>query len=222
VAAIRAAAEQLPSVGDTEENRGRLAAVLMTSAIRLDGMVTQFLELARAESGLPNEVRESVDLLALLRGLIESLRSDERYRGLHVSLACPEGAGTIHGVSRRLESALRNLLDNAASFAGCAGTVAVQATQRDDAWEVSIQDTGPGIPEKDLGRLFERFFTTRGDRHGTGLGLALTRAVLEAHGGDIRAESAQGSSGARFVIRLPNGPHPDARDRDGTAMRSVV
>jgi signal transduction histidine kinase len=94
------------------------------------------------------------------------------------------------------------LLDNAASFAGNAGSVTVVATERDGWWEVLIRDSGPGIPEKDLGRLFERFFTTRGDRHGTGLGLALTRTVVEAHGGQIRAESKQGL-GATFLIRIP-------------------
>jgi signal transduction histidine kinase len=143
-----------------------------------------------------------VDLLALLRGLTESLRGDDRYQSLRVNLSTPNGVAHISGVSRRLESALRNLLDNAASFAGPGGAVAIEAIRCDGDWEVSIQDTGPGIPAGDLNRLFQRFFTTRGDRHGTGLGLALTRAVLEAHGGHIRAESVPGS-GARFVIRLP-------------------
>ena len=202
VAAIRAAAEQLTTTGDTEESRQRLARVLTTSATRLDGMVTQFLELARAESGLPNERRESVDLPLLLRGLTESLKGDDRYTGLQVHLSCPDGPGTIHGVARRLESALRNLLDNAASFAGNPGSVKVVAEEQGGWWEVLIEDSGPGISKEDLGRLFERFFTTRGDRHGTGLGLALTRAVVEAHGGLIRAESKQGL-GATFVVRIP-------------------
>jgi signal transduction histidine kinase len=203
VAAVRAAAEQLSDGGAKDPARAqRLADALMNSSVRLDAMVTQFLELARAESGLPNEAREDVDVAALLRGLVDVLRKDVRYPEVRVDLACPNGPLPVHGVPQRLEAAFRNLLDNGASFAGAKGSVRVDATVADGLLDVAIQDSGPGISDSDLPRIFDRFFTTRGDRHGTGLGLALTRAVLEAHGGHIRAEAPLGS-GARFVIRLP-------------------
>jgi signal transduction histidine kinase len=203
VAAVRAAAERLKDEGAQEPARAqRLADVLMTSAVRLDALLTQFLELARAESGLPNERREDVDLLALLRGLVDALRGDVRYPHVTTELECPPGRAVAHGVASRLESAFRNLLDNGAFFAGEGGRLRVSARAVGGELEVAIQDSGPGIPAADLPRIFERFFTTRGDRHGTGLGLALTRAVVEAHGGRIHAECPP-DSGARFVTRLP-------------------
>jgi two-component system sensor histidine kinase ChvG len=95
---------------------------------------------------------------------------------------------------------LRNLLDNALSFART--RVCIEVGRAGDEAEVVVSDDGPGIAPEDMPRVFDRFFTTRGDRRGTGLGLSLARAVVEAHGGTIRAESPP-QGGARFVVRLP-------------------
>jgi two-component system sensor histidine kinase ChvG len=201
VAAVRAGAERIEDAADVERRR-RLARALGDSARRMDALVTQVLELAKAEAGLPREEREPLDLAALLRGLVEPMRSDE---GPRIELDAPREPIAIAGVAQRLESAFRNLLDNACSFAGRGGTVRIALRADGRFAEASIEDSGPGIPDADLPRLFERFFTTRGDRQGTGLGLALTRAVVEAHGGHVRAESPAGR-GARFVVRLPFTP----------------
>jgi two-component system sensor histidine kinase ChvG len=113
------------------------------------------------------------------------------------------GRTTVHGVASRIESVLRNLLDNALSFARA--RVCIEVGSEGDEAEVIVSDDGPGIPPADMPRVFDRFFTTRGDRRGTGLGLALARAVVEAHGGTLRAE-APPEGGARFVVRLPFTP----------------
>jgi signal transduction histidine kinase len=203
VSAIRVCAERMAEPGPLDEARKeRLAEVLKQSAVRLDSLVTQFLELARAEAGLPNEGREPVDVGRHLEGLISSLRSDPRHEGVRFDFTAPSEALTLQGVPQRLDMALRNLLENAASFAGREGWVRVEATRRQEAVEVAITDSGPGIPAADLPRLFDRFFTRRGDRHGTGLGLALTRAVVEAHGGRVEVRSPAGE-GATFVVILP-------------------
>ncbi len=203
VAAVRACAEQLGGGNAVPPERAlKLAEVLHRSSVTLDSLVTQFLELARAEAGLPNEAREPVDLAALLKGLTSALRDDARYPDVSIRYEGPSEAACVTGVPSRLESALRNLLDNAASFAGDRGEVSARLRRAADAVEIDITDTGPGIAPEHLPRLFERFFTTRGDRHGTGLGLALTRAVVEAHGGSLQAESPP-EGGARFIVRLP-------------------
>ena len=202
VASLRASAEQLRDGAPTPERVKKLAELIHHSSVNLDALVTQFLELAKAEGGLPNEPRESVDLSALLEGLTNALKADARYAGVQVRLESPADPLTVQGVGGRLESAFRNLLDNGASFAGAGGNVTARLERLDGVAQVSISDTGPGVPVENLPRLFERFFTTRGDRHGTGLGLALTRAVVEAHGGTIRAESPEGK-GACFVVQLP-------------------
>lgn len=201
VAAIRACAERLEE-GDTLDaaRKQRLAAVLSQSSRRLDALVTQFLELARAEAGLPDEAREDVDVGALARGLVDSARADARWAGASFQVKAPDDAVLVHGVQNRLESALRNLIDNAASFAGDSGRVEVEVTMPRGAVEIAVTDGGPGIAEEDLPRVFERFFTRR--EGGTGLGLALVRAVVHAHEGTVRAESAPGK-GARFVVHLP-------------------
>jgi signal transduction histidine kinase len=109
----------------------------------------------------------------------------------------------VHGVASRLESVLRNLIDNALSFARTRVHVEVRREGQDA--EVVVSDDGPGITAEDMPHVFERFFTTRGDRRGTGLGLALARAVVEAHAGTIQAQSPP-EGGARFVVRLPFTP----------------
>jgi two-component system sensor histidine kinase ChvG len=203
VAAVRACAERLAEPGPLDPARQeRLAVALKQSAVRLDSLVTQFLELARAEAGLPNEGREPMDVGEHLDGLVTSLRNDPRHEGIRFELARPPGALVVRGVPQRLELAFRSLLENAASFAGREGWVRVTVSAGPESLQVAITDSGPGIPEADLPRLFNRFFTSRGDRHGTGLGLALARAVVEAHGGRIEVRSPPGE-GATFVVGLP-------------------
>jgi signal transduction histidine kinase len=205
VASARACAERLASDAPLDdERRHRLAEALGTSAARLDALVTQFLELARAEGGLPDESREEVDLEALVRGLARTMGE-----GSAVTIEVkPRSGGTtepvrVRGLASRLESVLRNLLDNALSFART--RVCIEVGRAGDEAEVVVSDDGPGIAPEDMPRVFDRFFTTRGDRRGTGLGLSLARAVVEAHGGTIRAESPP-QGGARFVVRLPFTP----------------
>ena len=199
VASARVCAERLASDAPLDdERRKRLADALGASTTRLDALVTQFLELARAEGGLPDEARAPVDLAALARGLARTMGEG---RTVAVVVEAPEAETVeVDGVASRLESVLRNLLDNALSFAR--SSVRVEVRRDDGVAEVIVADDGPGIATDDLPRVFDRFFTTRGDAHGTGLGLALARAVIEAHGGTIHAQ-APASGGARFVVRLP-------------------
>ena len=219
VASVRACADRLAEEGAIDEARKqRLAEVLRKSSARLDALVTQFLELARAESGFPNEERETVDVEALVRGLVTAARENEDADGraphVEVSIASPAdegadagadgGAMKVRGVAHRLESALRNLLDNAVSFAGADGRVEVSARADGRDVEIVVADSGPGIAKEDLPRVFDRFFTKREGATGSGLGLAMTRAAIEAHGGSVHAESDPAHDrGARFVVRLP-------------------
>ena len=205
VASARACAERLASDAPLDdERRRRLAEALGTSAARLDVLVTQFLELARAEGGLPDEPREPVDLEALVRGLARTMGEGSAATiEVKVRTGGTNEPVRVQGVASRLESVVRNLVDNALSFARTRVWIEV-GREAGDA-EVVVSDDGPGITPEDLPRVFDRFFTTRGDRRGTGLGLALARAVVEAHGGTIRAEAAPGG-GARFVVRLPFTP----------------
>jgi len=199
VASARVCAERLASDAPLDdERRKRLADALGASTARLDRLVTQFLELSRAEGGLPGEPRATVDLGALARGLAGTMGEGH---AVAISVDVAEGEiFEVAGVASRLESVLRNVIDNALSFAR--QRVTIELRRDGDAAVVVVSDDGPGIAPHDRPRVFDRFFTTRGESRGTGLGLALARAVVEAHGGTIHAESPP-SGGARFVVRLP-------------------
>lgn len=213
VAAIRTCAETLDSGGVDEKRAARLSKILADSSTRLDALVSQFLELARAEAGMPNELRAPVDLAALARGVTHAI--EQRYPDVRFVIDAEE-AISVTGVEPRLDSVVRNLVDNAASFAGDGGEVrvSVKADPADERQVVlEVCDSGPGIPEKDLPRMFERFFTTRAvagggaepsarKQKGTGLGLALVKAVAEAHGGQVSARSSAGA-GTTFSVVLP-------------------
>jgi two-component system sensor histidine kinase ChvG len=164
-------------------------------------LVTQFLELARAEAGMLHEPRERVDLATLARGLVETMSADARFEGTKFAVDAPESAEVV-GIAYRFDSVVRNLLENAASFSGKGGEVRVAIERQGSAVELRVADTGPGIAEEDLPRVFTRFFTTRGRERGSGLGLALVRAVIEAHGGSVRVSSNPGR-GATFTVVLP-------------------
>jgi two-component system sensor histidine kinase ChvG len=202
VAAVRAAAEQLEGNHDAERV-ARLAGLIGESSRRLDALVTEFLALARAEAGLEGDVREDVDVKALVRLLIERARSDVRTTAVTLNVAGDDAV--VSAVSVQLERALGNLIDNAVSFAGSegrAGRVVVHIAKTPAGVAIDVVDDGPGIAASDLPRVFERYFTTRAMKHGTGLGLALARAIAQAHGGTLTATSTAGQ-GATFSVRLP-------------------
>ncbi|MEW5852027.1 MAG: HAMP domain-containing sensor histidine kinase [Myxococcota bacterium] len=201
VAAIRACAESLGQGAVDAERAARLAGIIDDSSRRLDVIITQFLELARAEAGMPNEARSPVDLTALAGGILEGARA--RHAAVRFELDAP-GPLLVSGVPVRLESVIRNLVDNAVSYAGEAGWVRVALCRNGQSMILRVSDSGPGIPVENLSRIFERFFTTRSSGRGSGLGLALVKAIVEAHGGRVDVESPPGQ-GATFQVVLPAG-----------------
>jgi two-component system sensor histidine kinase ChvG len=203
VAAVRACADTLVSGPLDEERAARIARVLHDSTGKLDQLVTHVLELARAEAGMPNEERSRVDVRALTSALVERFRDDARYAGRRFLFEAPEEPSIVLGVPHRLDALFRELVDNGASFAGEDGIVRVSVASSGGEVRIVVSDDGPGISADDLSKVFERFFTRRqGERRGTGLGLALVRAVTEAHGGTVIASSRPGE-GASFEVRLP-------------------
>ena len=198
VAAIRTAAERLETDEPIEPQRARrLAKIIEDSGARLETVVGRFLELARAEAGLHGAEREPVPLDELVGGIVDTFQHDERF-GCRFDVAA-ESASVLASHSH-LESAIRNLIENAASFAEECVTVTVEAD--DGGVTIRVADDGPGIDEGDLPHVFDRFFSRRHDDSGTGLGLAITRAVARAHGGEVSVESKLGD-GTTFQMTLP-------------------
>ena len=200
VATVRACAEALATRAEPEQV-ARLALLLEKASLRLDTLVSQFLEIAKADAGMLRESRADVDLCALVRGISTAMQGDTRFSGVQFAVEAPEKV-LVHGVPSRLDSVVRNLLENAASFAGPTGHVSSVLSLDAGVARLCVRDDGPGITESDLPHVFDRFYSTRGHARGTGLGLALSRAIVEAHEGRVEAHSEPGK-GATLIVELP-------------------
>jgi signal transduction histidine kinase len=162
-------------------------------ALRAKEIVDGLLDLSRP---LPAGAK-AVDLRALSDEVVSRLGEARLLDGVRVSV---EGSGSAPGHPEKLRQVLVNLVRNAAEAAGSGGVVEVRVAERDGSAEVEVEDSGPGIPPERRARLFEPFFTTK--PRGTGLGLAVSRAIARAHGGELAADAAR-AGGARFALRLP-------------------
>ncbi len=199
VAAIRAAAESLGSGPADAHRLERLAGILGDSSRRLDTLVTQFLELARAEAGLHAEARTQLDVGALARARLDRFTHDERFGHLSFALELPPGGAHMAAVESGLQTVIDNLLENAASFART--RVELRLLLRGDL-VLCVDDDGPGIATEDRQRVFDRYFTRRSSGRGTGLGLAMVRAVVQAHGGTVDARPGR-ERGTSMRVQFP-------------------
>jgi two-component system, OmpR family, sensor histidine kinase ChvG len=197
---IRGAAELLrDGAVDDVAARERFLGNILLDVERLDRHVSKLLELSRIEAGAADTARQLVSLRALVEG--SARRAESATTPIEVRWGAR--AALVSARVMDLETALGNLLENAVRFApeGSAVVVVVRDGPARSV-EIAVEDEGPGVPEEDRARIFERFFTTDADRRGTGLGLAISRAVAEAHGGSVRYE-ARTPTGSRFVLTLP-------------------
>ncbi len=167
--------------------------VIEEEALRAKDIVSGLLDLSRALPG----AAERVDLRALADDVVARLREARLLDGVGVTV---EGAACAPAHAGKLRQVLVNLVRNAAEAAGRGGTVAVRLAARGETIEVTVEDSGPGLPAAVRARLFEPFFTTKA--RGTGLGLAVSRAIARAHGGELEVAPA-GGGGARFALTLP-------------------
>ena len=196
------------------DQREQLLGVIEHDLRRLDRLVSDISNASRLDSELVREAEAPVDLVPLLAGLAEHLALGARARGVSLSADLPPGPLVVRGLEARLAQVFVNLIDNAVSFCEPDGAVRIRARRRGARVVVAVEDTGPGIPEAALARVFERFYSERpegqfGDN--SGLGLAISRQIVEAHGGVIWAENIPGADaapsdpplGARLVVALP-------------------
>jgi heavy metal sensor kinase len=196
---LRAQVELLDREDDVD-TRHEATALLLRRLDAMDRLVGDMLTLASAESG---QLIEPVPID--LSDFFEDLRRDLPLFGER-DFELDAVGGILRGDPDRLTQVLRNLVRNAVAHTGPGDTISVQARAVDGHLEVTVTDSGPGIPSDQLERIFERFYRANGGRSrvtgGGGLGLAIARAIVEAHGGTIWAESAPGH-GATFRIELP-------------------
>ncbi|MDD2867124.1 stimulus-sensing domain-containing protein [Neomegalonema sp.] len=213
---LRSAVETMPSAR-TEAQRERLLEVIRSDVGRLDRLVTDISNASRLDAELQREEQAPFDVGALFDAVIDVTRPNWEARGLRVVRRLPEnGPLILRGVEGRLGQVLRNLVDNAVSFSPEGGALILRGW-REPGGEVriSVEDQGPGVPEENLESVFQRFYSERPatedfGQH-SGLGLAISRQIVEAHGGRIWAENVRPPDappdsppqGARFQAALP-------------------
>ncbi len=192
-------------IDGTSQDPAHHARIIHDEAGRLNRMVGDLLDLARIAAGRLSMRQGRVNLAPIAQGVAERLSIRAQERGVHLVQdiqAVPDMAGD----GDRLAQVLTNLLDNALQFTPEGGTVRLGLRPAGGGIELSVSDTGQGIPPEDLPRVFERFYQVdkaRGPRRGTGLGLAITAEIVQAHGGRIRAESGGVGRGATFRAWFP-------------------
>jgi two-component system phosphate regulon sensor histidine kinase PhoR len=173
-------------------------------AERLVQLVEELLELSRIESGeLPLSIKPT-DVGALVQELVDRLRPIAERMRQKLTVELGQGLHDLPVDAGRIDRALVNLVQNAIKFTPEGGAISVKASHAGNGLKISVSDTGVGIAVSDLPRVFERFYKVEQSRAsgGTGLGLALVKHAVEAHGGSVTAESRLGE-GSTFTITIP-------------------
>jgi heavy metal sensor kinase len=191
-----------------------IIGTMLEEADRLALLTSTLLELTRAEGGRGPLRREAIDLGESAREAAEFLGALAEEKEVGLALDLPAAAPTVLGDRTVLHQALVNVLDNALKHSPAGTTVTVAVRTNGDRAEVSVADQGPGIAPEHREHVFERFYRADPSRNsktgGFGLGLAIARWAVEAHGGRIELESEPGR-GSVFRIRLPLSQAPDGR-----------
>jgi signal transduction histidine kinase len=183
--------------------RDKAARVINEEARRLRRQVDELLDLSRFQSGQLRMNFDSVDLAEVLTHSVEIFSLPAADKSVALKLDVASGL-TVRGDADRLEQVFNNLLDNAVKNSPPFSTVRVAAHRNGDRIEATVTDEGPGIHPDQLERVFDRFYQVAGVRTGVGLGLAISREIVLAHGGGIEARSEPGA-GAEFVVIFPAG-----------------
>ncbi len=183
----------------------QFAGIIQHEAERINEMATNFLDLARLESGRAYLTRARVDLSTVINMAVDVLtpQADEKQVGVFVDV--PGALPPVVGDAQRLHQVMLNLVGNAIKYCRPGDSVTVTAEGEEDRLTVGVADTGPGIPAEVLPHIFERFYrvpSAEGQAPGTGLGLTITQKIIEAHGGEITVSSEEGH-GATFTFTLP-------------------
>ncbi|HEY6336078.1 MAG TPA: stimulus-sensing domain-containing protein [Alphaproteobacteria bacterium] len=211
LSSLRSAVETASRVKEQEQQR-QLMAIILEDVHRLDRLISDISDASRLDAELNRASVESVDLGALL-GMLRDIYGDpSRPESPRLRLlAGEEGEFLVSGLEGRLAQVFRNLIENALSFSPSGGTVTLSLERDGEMIEAVVEDEGPGLPEGKLETIFERFYSERpaGEKFGThsGLGLSISKQIVDVHGGTIRAENRRDRvgrvRGARFIVRLP-------------------
>ncbi len=207
IAAVRSSTETLRSGAlDDPSAAGRFVDIIDRNAQRLQSLVEDMLELSKLESNEFKLKRERVELGRVVPIVLALFRERAEKKGVGLAADLPRGMGVIEGDARAVEHVLSNLVDNAIKYCPRATRVMVSASADEERIRLVVSDSGPGIPQEHLPRLFERFYRVDAGRSrelgGTGLGLSIVKHMVEAMRGSVSVESEVGR-GSTFTVSLP-------------------
>lgn len=208
---LRSAVETVARVEDPDQQK-KLMSIILDDVQRLDRLISDISDASRLDAELSRAETDSVEIGDLLRALVAVQEAGERADAPRFRLDVLDHQDlSVPGIEGRLGQVFRNLISNAVTFSPPGGTIRLAAQRQGGDVVVSIADEGPGIPEGKLEAVFQRFYTERpaGEKFGThsGLGLSISKQVVDAHGGSIRADNRRDEGericGACFTVRLP-------------------
>ncbi|MGE0714361.1 MAG: stimulus-sensing domain-containing protein [Alphaproteobacteria bacterium] len=207
---LRSAVETAARVKDPDQQR-RLMAIIQEDVGRLDRLITDISDASRLDAELSRDATEQVDVARLLDTLAELHATMDDGDGPQIRIDVARHQDLlVTGLESRLGQVFRNLIANAVSFSPPGGTITLRAARHGGLVVAQVEDEGPGIPEDKLEEIFGRFYSERptGEKFGThsGLGLSISKQIVEAHGGTISAENRRAGdrvTGARFTVALP-------------------
>ncbi len=190
-----------------DERMARPLRVMTEQVHRLNRLVNRLLDLSQIENSTFVLQRERVDLVEVVRNVVETVRSTIEMHVLEVQY--PDVPVMVYGDTIRLEQVMHNLLGNALKYSPWGGTIVVNLTANEDEAAVSVTDPGIGIPLDEQGKLFQPFYRAKSTQHqfqGLGIGLYVVRETVEQHGGSVEVRSARGE-GSTFTVRVPTMPN---------------
>ncbi len=209
LAAIRGYAETLlDGALDDHANNRRFVEIILSQSVRLNNIASDLLVLSELDSGNEAPVApERISVLSVVQSAVNTVTSAAKLRNVAIDQSLCEDC-TVSGVRFRLEQAMVNLLDNAVKFNRPDGTVTVECKRQATGFiNIRVSDTGIGIPNSEISRIFERFYRVDKARSrpagGTGLGLPIVKEVIDRMGGTVTVESQLGR-GASFIIQIPS------------------
>ena len=207
LASLRSAIESLPRVEDPAL-RSELIQIATHDVRRISRLVTEISDASRIDAEMSRATLETIDLGKLVGAIIGGREDRAENGGRPIALNIANAAPQVRGVGARLERVVENLLDNAVSFSPPDAPIEVEIARAGKWVTLTVCDHGPGIPEESREKVFQRFHSVRPDEEAfgnhSGLGLAIGRAIAEAHDGTLTAESRpDGAPGACLRLRLP-------------------
>lgn len=195
--------------GDLNERQKTYTQDIHEASTRLLGLINDILDLSTLEAGYMTLNNEDVKIHGLMHSIVDLVSDWARKKQIEISITCAKNIGQIYADEKRLKQAIINIIRNAINFTPQGGKITLSAKRKKEGLEITVSDTGIGIPEEDRSRIFEPFERAQGgireprlSRGGAGLGLSLVKNIIALHGGKISIESEQ-DKGTHVTILLP-------------------